>query len=52
MAPAVLPDPAGGRSGLGGRIQGPGSAASLAVDELDRAVRRDSRRYDGEMRIY
>lgn len=52
MAPAVLPYPAGGRSGLGGRIQGPGSAASLAVDELDRAVRRDSRRYDGEMRIY
>ena len=34
------------------RAQEPGSAASLAVDELDRAVRRDSRRYDGGMSIY
>lgn len=30
----------------------PGRAAALAVDELDRAVRRDSRRYDGGMCIY
>ena len=25
---------------------------SLTVDELDRAVRRDSRRYDGAMELY
>lgn len=31
---------------------GSGSAAALTVEELDRAVRRDSRRYDGEMSIY
>lgn len=30
----------------------PGRSAALAVDELDRAVRRDSRRYDGGMSIY
>ena len=27
-------------------------APSLTVDELDRAVRRDSRRYDGAMELY
>ena len=42
----------GGRGELSARMEEPGSAASLAVDELDRAVRRDSRRYDGEMMIY
>ena len=47
-APA-LPREQGGRTV---RAQEPGSAASLAVDELDRAVRRDSRRYDGGMSIY
>ena len=47
-APALLPEQAG-RTVL---TQEPGSAASLAVDELDRAVRRDSRRYDGGMSIY
>lgn len=47
-APALPPEPAG-RSV---RAQEPGSAASLAVDELDRAVRRDSRRYDGGMSIF
>ena len=31
---------------------GSGPAAALTVEELDRAVRRDSRRYDGEMSIY
>ena len=30
----------------------PGRAAALTVDELDRAVRRDSRRYDGGMTIF
>lgn len=48
-APAV---PQGGRGEFARRAEEPGSAASLAVDELDRAVRRDSRRYDGEMSIY
>ena len=30
----------------------PGRTAALTVDELDRAVRRDSRRYDGGMTIF
>lgn len=30
----------------------PAASASLTVEELDRAVRRDSRRYDGEMKLY
>ena len=30
----------------------PGRTAALTVDELDRAVRRDSRRYDGGMSIF
>ena len=47
-APALPPEQAGRNA----RAQEPGSAASLAVDELDRAVRRDSRRYDGGMSIY
>ena len=47
-APA-LPTEQAGRSA---RAQEPGSTASLAVDELDRAVRRDSRRYDGGLSIY
>lgn len=47
-APALLPEQAGKTA----RAQEPGSAASLAVDELDRAVRRDSRRYDGGMSIF
>ena len=47
-APALPPEQAGRTV----RAQEPGSAASLAVDELDRAVRRDSRRYDGGMSIY
>ena len=46
--PAMPPEQAGRTA----RAQEPGSAASLAVDELDRAVRRDSRRYDGGMSIY
>lgn len=47
-APALPPE----RAGRTVRAEEPGSAASLAVDELDRAVRRDSRRYDGGMSIY
>lgn len=34
------------------RAEEPGRTAALTVDELDRAVRRDSRRYDGGMMIY
>ena len=48
-AASALPPEQAGRTA---RVQEPGSAASLAVDELDRAVRRDSRRYDGGMSIY
>lgn len=47
-APALPPE----RAGRSARAREPGSAASLAVDELDRAVRRDSRRYDGGMSIF
>ena len=47
-APSLPPE----QAGRAARAQEPGSAASLAVDELDRAVRRDSRRYDGGMSIY
>ena len=47
-APALPPE----KAGITARAQEPGIAASLAVDELDRAVRRDSRRYDGGMSIY
>ena len=47
-APALPPEQAGRPV----RAKEPGSAASLAVDELDRAVRRDSRRYDGGMAIF
>ena len=47
-APALPPE----QMGRTVRAQEPGSAASLAVDELDRAVRRDSRRYDGGMSIF
>lgn len=47
-APA-LPRETAGRSA---RVREPGDAAALAVDELDRAVRRDSRRYDGGMSIF
>lgn len=34
------------------RAEEPGRTAALTVDELDRAVRRDSRRYDGGMSIF
>lgn len=47
-APALPPEQAGRTA----RAQEPGGNPSLAVDELDRAVRRDSRRYDGGMSIF
>ena len=47
-APALLPEQAGRTA----RAQEAVSAASLTMDELDRAVRRDSRRYDGGMSIF
>ena len=47
-APALPPEQAERTT----RDQEPENAASLTVDELDRAVRRDSRRYDGGMSIY
>ena len=34
------------------RADEPGRTAALTVDELDRAVRRDSRRYDGGMTLF
>lgn len=34
------------------RAEEPGRTAALTVEELDRAVRRDSRRYDGGMTIF
>ncbi|MBD5085578.1 MAG: hypothetical protein HDT33_11155 [Clostridiales bacterium] len=34
------------------RAEEPGRTAALTVDELDRAVRRDSRRYDGGISIF
>ena len=49
---AVPADRAGGAARRPGPASGAGGAASLAVDELDRAVRRDSRRYDGGMSIF
>ena len=40
------------QAGRSMRAEEPGRTAALTVDELDRAVRRDSRRYDGGMTIY
>ena len=48
-AASALPPVQAGRTA---RAQEPVGAAPLDVDELDRAVRRDSRRYDGGMNIY
>lgn len=48
-APQALPVEQAGRTL---RAEEPGRAAALTVDELDRAVRRDSRRYDGGMTIF
>ncbi len=46
------PAPAPGQAGRGVRSVEIEGAAYSAVDELDRAVRRDSRRYDGGMTIF
>lgn len=48
LAPAAVPAAGAGQSVL--REEAP--AAGLTAEELDRAVRRDSRRYDGAMSIY
>ena len=48
LAPAVAPAAYTGQSAL--REEAP--AAGLTAEELARAVRRDSRRYDGAMSIY
>lgn len=40
------------QAGRAVRAEEPGRTAALTVDELDRAVRRDSRRYDGGMTIF
>lgn len=48
-AAAALPVEQAGR--LAG-AEDPGRTAALTVDELDRAVRRDSRRYDGGMTLF
>ncbi len=48
-APQALPVEQAGRTV---RAEEPGRTAALTVDELDRAVRRDSRRYDGGMNIF
>lgn len=48
-APQVLPPEQAGRPF---RAEEPGRTAALTVEELDRAVRRDSRRYDGGMTLF
>ncbi len=48
-AAQVLPVEQAGRTFRG---EEPGRTAALTVEELDRAVRRDSRRYDGGMTIF
>ncbi len=40
------------RAGQTARAEEPGRTAALTVEELDRAVRRDSRRYDGGMTLF
>jgi len=49
--PAAQAMPAG-QAGRTFRAEEPGRAAALTVEELDRAVRRDSRRYDGGMTLF
>ena len=49
---APVQAPGGEPSGRTLRAGEPGRTAALTVDELDRAVRRDSRRYDGGMTIF
>ncbi|MDE7003943.1 MAG: hypothetical protein K2P08_05870, partial [Oscillospiraceae bacterium] len=48
-AAKALPVEQAGRTFRG---EEPGRTAALTVEELDRAVRRDSRRYDGGMTIF
>ena len=54
-AQAVRPEAPGlddGGAGIAVRAEEPVPAAALTVEELDRAVRRDSRRYDGQMELF
>lgn len=51
-ASPLPPVPQAGQAGRSFRGEEPGRTAALTVEELDRAVRRDSRRYDGGMEIY
>ena len=48
----ALPPLSGGGAERTERAREPGGSAGLTVDELDRAVRRDSRRYDGGLSIF
>ncbi len=51
-ASPLPPVPQAGQAGRSFRGEEPGRTTALTVEELDRAVRRDSRRYDGGMEIY
>lgn len=48
----ALPPASGGGMARTDRAGEPGRSAGFTVDELDRAVRRDSRRYDGGLSIF
>lgn len=48
----ALPPLGGGQAGRAVRAAGPEAPRQLTVDELDRAVRRDSWRYDGGMTLF
>ena len=52
MAEAVVVSPVSAAAPGGNREEPTGETGGLTVRELDRAVRRDSRRYDGGMNIY
>ena len=51
-ARSALQPPGGGQAGRTIRVGEPEPPRQLTVDELDRAVRRDSRRYDGGLDIF
>lgn len=48
----AMASPAAPQAGQGVRLGEPEAPRQLTVDELDRAVRRDSRRYDGGMTLF
>ena len=49
---AQAPAPGAEHTARAVRVEEPGHPAALTADELDRAMRRDSRRYDGGMTIF